>query len=103
MIHFSSPATADVVMFDDQGRSLIELMGHLWSPRGAIAADDVNAALETLRHGLAGRGLDAPDPEAAAADDEDGKQVIELQRRAFPLMAMLEAAAGKHAPVLWRQ
>lgn len=102
MIHFSSPATADIQMFDEHGQLLIELMGHRPAARGAIAATDVPAALAALRTGLAGRGLAAPEPEKAADDDQE-EDVVELQRRAFPLMAMLEAAVKKEAPILWRQ
>jgi hypothetical protein len=103
MIHFSSPATAEIMMFDEQGKTLIELMGHRWSASGAIAADDVPAALQHLRKSLEGHGLAQPDPEKAAEDDENETEVVELQRRAFPLIAMLEAAAKKKSPVLWRQ
>src|SRR5687768_7938803 len=103
MMHFSSPATADITMFDDHANALIELMGHRPSARGAIGAADVPAALSALRQGLAGRGLATPDPEKAAEDDDEENEVVELQRRAFPLIAMLEAAVKKEAPILWRK
>ena len=69
---------------------------------GAVAADDVPAALAALQTALADPRHAVPEPDPAADPEEQAKVGVDLQRRAFPLVKLLEAAATAKAPVLWR-
>ena len=83
-------------MFGDVAIHLLKLMGHSGTVPSAILPEDIPAALERLRAGLAA--------EPAAADDtpnEQGEPPVSLKNRAFPLIELLEAAVREHVPVRW--
>lgn len=101
MVRFSSPATNDITMLDAHARALIEMMGHLPSGRGAIAAEDVPRALQNLRSAIAAyREPERVVPEGRDAEEEE-REHVGLKRRAFPVIELLERAAGAKEPVLW--
>ncbi len=84
-------------MFGDVAIHLLKLMGHSGTVPSAILPEDIPAALERLRAGLAA--------EPAGADDtpgnEQGEPPVSLKNRAFPLIELLEAAVREDVPVRW--
>lgn len=101
MLKFSSPAANDIPMLDAHARVLIEMMGHAPSTRGAIAAADVPAALARLRAAVAAhRETERAQPAGRDAEEEE-REHVDLKRRAFPVIQLLERAAQAEEPVLW--
>ncbi|HEY0972861.1 MAG TPA: DUF1840 domain-containing protein [Solimonas sp.] len=99
MIRFYSSAAADIPMLDDHARELLQLAGRLPDgPRGAIAPDEIAAALTTLRTAVAAAPVPPVDEER---ERETGEIPVGLRQRAFPLITMLERAAARDKPVLW--
>lgn len=103
MIRFSSPAAADVLMLDEHAKRLLELIGKA-PQRGAIAADEIPAALAALRDAIERERRAAPPADGDEDEDrehEDQPPPVDLARRAWPLMEMLEKAQRKGAAVSW--
>lgn len=103
LVRFRSKESAEFVMLGDIAVKLIQLMGHSGTIPGAIAADDVPAALERLREALAIQGAaPAPGPED---EEEAGEREppVTLANRAYPLIEMLKAAAANDSYVMWDQ
>ncbi|MCC6713748.1 MAG: DUF1840 domain-containing protein [Gammaproteobacteria bacterium] len=101
LVRFRSKESAEFVMLGDIAVKLIQLMGHSGTIPGAIAADDVPAALERLREALAIQGAaPAPEPED---EEEAGEREppVTLANRAYPLIEMLKAAAANDSYVMW--
>ncbi|MCG3143615.1 MAG: hypothetical protein HONDAALG_00970 [Gammaproteobacteria bacterium] len=101
LVRFRSKESAEFVMLGDIAVKLIQLMGHSGTIPGAIAADDVPAALERLREALAIQGAaPAPGPED---EEEAGEREppVTLANRAYPLIEMLKAAAANDSYVMW--
>lgn len=98
MMHFKTTAAAEFTMFDADGRHMIELMGHIPSAQGALAAEDVPQALQRLRAAML-----QPEPAQDSPGDTDTSQRdhVSLANRAYPLLQMLEAATAENKPVLW--
>ena len=87
-------------MFGEAALQLIALMGHGGSVPGAIAADDVPAALARLQQAITA----APAPPAANTTDkadDSGERKVGLQQRAAPLLAMLSHAVTAKSYVMW--
>lgn len=105
LVRFRSKESAEFVMLGDIAVKLIQLMGHSGTIPGAIAADDVPAALERLREALAIQGAaPAPGPEdEEEAGEEAGEREppVTLANRAYPLIEMLKAAAANDSYVMW--
>ena len=85
LITFSCPAYANILMFNDIARQLIQFMGHSDSVPGAIMTDDVLLAFNALQ-----RKLDVYQDKATtilgiSADDTEMPN-ISLQQRALPLI-----------------
>lgn len=93
LVTFHSKASADFTMFGDVAVTLIKMMGLSGSVPSALNPEDIPAALAALNEALARRA------EAEPAEDDS----VDLGRRAFPLIAMLEASIEAEAPVMWSE
>ena len=101
LITFHTKSYADITLFGDIGKQLIELMGHTPTVPGAILAEDLPAALARLLAGVA-----APSAQAAVSDKSDARaddeeQPVSLAHRALPLIQLLEAAVKDTENVMW--
>jgi hypothetical protein len=102
LVTFRTKAYADITMFGDVAKQLLELMGQSGTIPSAIKAEDVPAVLARLEsaiksHTTAER---ASAPEDDRGDD-DAPRRITLSQRAVPLLALLRAAVANHTDVLW--
>lgn len=99
LVTFSTKSYADITMFGDVAKKLLQMMGHSGTIPSAISADDVPAALAQLREAIA-----AVAPDDAQADEFDGDPIdrpVGIAQRAFPLIELLEAAAARGHSVMW--
>lgn len=99
LVTFSTKSYADITMFGDVARKLLQMMGHSGTIPSALSAEDVPAALDQLRSAIA-----AVAPEDAPDDDFDGDPIdrpVGIAQRAFPLIELLEAAAAGGHRVMW--
>ena len=104
LVTFRTKAYANITMFGDAAKQLLELMGHSGTVPSAIRADDVPAALARLEAAIAqGRAADA----AKALEDDRGRdghdapRKVTLSQRAVPLLELLRAAAASKNDVMW--
>ncbi|WP_018953423.1 DUF1840 domain-containing protein [Thioalkalivibrio sulfidiphilus] len=103
LITFKTPAHGDLTFFGDVAQEFIRIMGHSGSVPGALDAQDVPAALQSLRAALERGELSAHRDtrgEEEAEQDED-EIPVPLQHRALPLIELLEAAAASRQYVMW--
>ena len=100
LIKFRSTNSAEFVMFSEVALQLIRLMGHGATVPGAIAAEDVPAALAQLHQALAST---PPTATASVNDGSDGviEPNVSLQQRAAPLLEMLGYAVTAKSYVMW--
>ena len=99
LVSFQSKNSAAFTMFGDVATQLIKLMGHSGTIPGAIAAEDVPAALARLR-----QALESAPPRAtgtAVDDNEENEPKVSLPQRAVPLIAMLTNAIAAGSYVMW--
>jgi hypothetical protein len=103
MIRFSSPAAGDVHMLDEHAQKLLETLGKTSSDRGVISPEQIPGALESLRAAIAKDKPQHAKPEDSDDPDERQRreQDVDLGRRAYPLIDMLERAAKKNKEVTW--
>ncbi len=104
LVTFRTPAHGDISYFGEVAHTLLRLMGHSATVPGALAAEDVPAALENLRQALQA-GAQAPPPSAnrtGEEDEEDEEEApVPLTHRALPLVELLEAAERSGEYVMW--
>ncbi|MGH1536795.1 MAG: DUF1840 domain-containing protein [Gammaproteobacteria bacterium] len=96
LITFQTKAYANITMFGDVAKKLIQSMGHSGAVPGAIKADDLPMALECLKA--------AVQKEIAITQDEEGEEseeYVSIDKRAKPLIELLQAAIARDADVLW--
>jgi hypothetical protein len=103
LVTFTTKAYADIVMFGDVAKDLLELMGHSGTVPGAIAAESVPVALASLR-AAAARVPDRSGDDSVAVDNSDARDgpPVALAQRAYPLIELLRAAGAEGAGVSWR-
>jgi len=97
LITFKTKAYANITMFGDVGKSMLEMMAFGSSVPGAINAGDVATALANLE--LA---LDKIPQHAEPAGEADADQpAVSLHTRARPLIELLQAAIAAETFVRW--
>lgn len=109
LVTFRTKAYANITMFGDVAKQLLELMGHSGTVPSAIKAKDVPTALARLEAAIRERkAADAADAMKGAAgategdrDDYDAPRKVTLSQRAVPLLELLRAATAKDADVMW--
>ena len=102
IVTFRTKAYANITMFGDVAKQLLELMGHSSTVPSAIKAEDVPTALARLEAAINER--KAADTASAVEGDRDdyaSPRKVTLTQRAGPLLELLRAAAAKKADVMW--
>ncbi len=99
LITFSSPACANITMFEKTALTLLRLMGHSDQIPGAILAKDIPAALARLETELA-RSKQSPGADNATSADSDEPPVT-LANQAFPMVGFLKRASKEEADIMW--
>ena len=104
LVTFRTRAYANITMFGDVAKQLLELMGHSGTVPSAIRAEDVPIALARLEAAMAQRQAaevaEAPEDEHGR-DGNDAPRKVTLSQRAVPLLELLRAAAAKKDAVMW--
>jgi len=104
LVTFHTKAYANITMFGDVAKQLLELLGHSGTIPSAIKAEDVPAALARLEAALEQRrAADAADlaDDDGRRDHYDAPRKVTLSQRAVPLLELLRAAAANKADVMW--
>ncbi len=99
IITFKTEAYANITMFGDVAKNLLRLMEQNQNIPGAILADDVADALCSLKRNLS----EAKTESSNNQDKDDEDPPVSLNKRALPLIELLEAAASTQVDVRWEQ
>lgn len=101
LITFETKAYANITMFGDIAKRFIKAMGHSGTVPGAIKAEDLPRALEQLRSSVQA----AVDVENKSDNDhqidDDNEDYVSIDKRAKPLIELLEAAIEQNQDVIW--
>ncbi len=103
LIRFTSDVAGHFIMLGDNALPLLRLMGMSGREQGAVSGEDLQQALQTLQAGLQRAAELAARPAQDNEDDEDEDVVpVSLQRRALPLLEMLQRGAREDGYVMWQ-
>ena len=97
LVTFSTNAYADITYFGDVALSMLKMMGHSPTVPGAIVAEDVPAALNSLT-----AAIEAEKNVLQAEDKDTDEPVVSMAHRALPLIELLAAAAEAETYVMWK-
>ena len=101
LITFHTPSYADITLFGEVGKKLIELMGHTPTVPGAILAEDLPAALTSLRAGIATASAQEQSAPPNDSPQDDAPRPVSLAHRALPVIQLLESALAGKQNVMW--
>jgi hypothetical protein len=97
LITFKTRSYANITMFGDVAKNILEMMDFSVVVPGAIVAKDVARALENLQSGLES----VPDIAPPEVDNDDVQPVVGLHTRAIPLIELLQSAVRDDNDVMW--
>lgn len=105
IITFKSRATADTLMFGDNAKQLIALMGKPFDAKGIITLEQLPAAVAALKQAIAAS-RDAERAQPQGDDDAEDRppamlMPVSLAQRAVPLLEQLERSLKAGEPVTW--
>ena len=106
---FKSRATGDLILLNEQGRRLLQIMGKEPAAQGIVTAAQIPAAIAAIEAAIvqedqAIRGAKRQvEADADAAQEQDGAAAdrITLRQRATPFLDMLRRSAAEDADVVW--
>lgn len=101
-ITFKSKHSPNILMLETVALELIKMMGHSGTVPGALATQDIPAALAHLKRAVASapdRALEADRDDAQ--ESEEREPSVSMAQRAMPLREMLEAAIKNDDYVIW--
>ncbi len=107
IVVFQSRASADVIMFGDVAKRLLEIIGREPSGRGILTVEQLPDAIARLKIAIeadkASRaGLRASDlPEMEKVPGGGERPFVPLAQRALPLLELCEWSLRKQVPVVW--
>jgi hypothetical protein len=101
---FKSKATGDLIMLEQHGRHLLELMGKEVSPKGILLVADMPAAIAALQAAIAQQ--EARHAQAQLAAQERGEEVshegiVSLRQRTVPFIAMMKRCLDEQHDIVW--
>ena len=88
-----------ITMFGDIAVTLLKMMGQSGVLPGAIAPEDIPAALGRLKKEVAAH----PGSPAGGDSAGAGEPRVSIRQRAFPLIDLLERAAKRGCHVIWEE
>jgi hypothetical protein len=111
LITFTSKAAAEVLMYKDHAKRILDLLGKD-TDRGVITAAEAAQAVSILEQEIAEsrahtasadveRDIHAHHGEAGDDAEHEGMEVVSFATRAYPLLEMLRAAKAGGHDVLW--
>ncbi len=111
LITFTSKAAAEVLMYQEHAKRILDLL-HKDASRGVITAAEAPQAVailekeieESRKHAASEdvqRDIHAHHGEAGDDAEHEGAQVVSFATRAYPLLEMLRAARSGGHDVLW--
>lgn len=104
LVRFSSVKTDSITMFGDVAVQLVRMLGGSGNIPGAMAAEDLPAAVGRLKGELARLSGGQAEPVAAGDDDDPNRErPVALATRALPLIDLLNRAAAAKAAVMWER
>ncbi len=102
LIRFTSDMAGHFIMLGDNALPLLRLMGMSGREEGAVSGEDLKQALQTLQAGLQRAAELAARTAQDNEDDDEDVVPVSLQRRALPLLEMLQRAAREDGYVMWQ-
>ncbi len=100
LVTFKTNSYADITLFGDAAVALLKLMGQSGNVPGAILANDVAEALQSLQKSLSEEDTDDGQPTYDNNDDDESNRIA-LSTRAIPVLELLEAAINSNDNVVW--
>jgi hypothetical protein len=110
LITFKSKAAADVIMYKEHAKRILDLFNKDIE-RGVITAAETDSALAKLNAEIAAsrtpdasdKSFDASANQARHADDDDrdARQTVSFATRAYPFLEMLRAAQKRGVDIAW--
>lgn len=111
LITFTSKAAAEVTMYKEHAKRILDLLGKDVG-RGVITAAEAPQAVEVLEKEIAEtrlhhasddvqRDVRAHHGEVGDDTDHEGMEVVSFATRAYPLLEMMRAAKNGGHDVLW--
>ena len=101
LITFKSGVCADVMMFGEVAKQMMEIMGKEPADRGVIAVDQLAGAAARLRKAVDQERTLRKGAKPADEDDEEAREHVGIGQRALPLIELLECSLKEEKAVTW--
>lgn len=101
---FKSKAAGDLILLQQNGERILQIIGKDLTPKGIILPDQMPAAIEALENAIArGEAPPATDGPAVADAHKDGPAAdqVTLRQRAAPFIDMLKRCQQADTEIVW--
>jgi hypothetical protein len=98
---FKSQATSDLLMLSAHAQALLQHIGKPTEAKGILTPEEMPAALSALRSLPGDEAAAEPAKQQDDQDDPPDEAAVDLRRRAWPLIQMIETAQAAKEPIVW--
>ena len=95
---FKSDASGDVIMLEETGRQVLEIMGKGVDAKGILLPEQMAQAKAAIEAAIK---LDEQSGDAADEPEDQAARRITLRTRAWPLVTLIERSARANMPITW--
>ncbi|MDD2759344.1 MAG: DUF1840 domain-containing protein [Methylomonas sp.] len=102
---FKSPATADLILLEPQGRQMLQILGKEPAPRGIITVAQMPGAIAAIEAAVVAdderRAAERAQAQAEGIDPAELPEAVHLRQRAAPFLALLRRSMAAERDVVW--
>jgi len=98
---FKSQATSDLLMLSAHAQALLQHIGKSTDAKGILTPQEMPAALTALKSLPGDEDAAEPTTPRDGQDEPPDEAAVDLRRRAWPLIQMIEAAQAAKEPIVW--
>ena len=101
LIIFKSSASADVVIFEENAKQILSVIGNdLATAQGIITVERLPDAISKIKAAIANDKL-IPSKQKKPEEEAESGQDVSFSQRALPFLELLESSLEEKMPITW--
>jgi hypothetical protein len=98
---FKSQASADLIMFEEHAKAILEIIGKEPTPKGILLLKDMPQALLALEAATQDKASAHSTSAQDMRSEEEDPKAVSLRQRAAPFKKMIKQCMLEEHPIVW--
>ena len=98
---FKSKSNGDLIMLEENGRQILEIIGKCGSAKGIVLVEQMSAAIESLETAIAKEHADKQQAPSDDSNTNEEMELLSLRHRALPFIVLLKRCLHDGTELVW--